>query len=104
MYVFSMTMIRKQFFIDRDASARLKRAAAARGVSEAALIREGIAHVVDQAEGADWKVKLEAALKAITPGQFDDLAERVEENRRQRKVRMKARRERLQKQWTDGGA
>jgi hypothetical protein len=99
-----MTMIRKQFFIDRDASARLKRAAAARGVSEAELIREGIARVVDQAEaeGADWKVKLEAALKAITPGQFDDLAERVEENRRQRKVRMKARRERLQKQWTDG--
>jgi hypothetical protein len=50
-----MTMI--QFFIDREASARLKRAAAARGVSEAELIREGVEFVLaEPANGlGDWK-------------------------------------------------
>jgi hypothetical protein len=86
-------MIRKQFFIDREASARLKRAAAARGVSEAELIREGLERVVGETENAaaDWKAKLQAAVKAIPPGMFDDLAERVAENRRMRANRMQAR-------------
>jgi hypothetical protein len=96
-----MTMIRKQFFIDREASARLKRAAAARGVSEAELIREGVAHVVEQAEGEDkdWRIAFRAAVDDLTPGLFDGLAERVAENRRRRAIRSKARRERLQAQW-----
>jgi Ribbon-helix-helix protein, copG family len=37
-----MTMIRKQFFIDRAMSQRVKQLAAERGVSEAELIREAI--------------------------------------------------------------
>jgi hypothetical protein len=88
-----MTMIRKQFFIDREASARLKRAATARGVSEAELIRQGIARVVGETESEadDWKNNLKAAVKAIPPGMFDDLAERVGENRRMRAERMQAR-------------
>jgi hypothetical protein len=55
-----MAMIRKQFFIDREASARLKRAAAARGVSEAELIREGLEIVLaDPAKDPeDWKAGL----------------------------------------------
>ncbi len=99
-----MTMIRKQFFIDREASRRLKRAAAAKGVPEAELIREGIDRVVGDVEdeASDWKIKFEAALKAIKPGRFDHMAKRVEDNRRRRKVRLKARRERLGKQLAGG--
>ena len=52
-----MTMIRKQFFIDREASRRLKQAALARGVSEAELIREGLEIVLTEpAKDQDgWK-------------------------------------------------
>jgi hypothetical protein len=91
-----MTMIRKQFFIDRDASARLKRAAATRGVSEAELIREGIERVVGdvEVEGNDWRKVLRDAVEAIPAGQFDELAEHVAENRRRRAITSKARRER----------
>jgi hypothetical protein len=55
-----MTMIRKQFFIDREASARLKRAAAARGVSEAELIREGLEIVLNEPakDSNAWKAAL----------------------------------------------
>jgi hypothetical protein len=91
-----MGMIRKQFFIDREASRRLKQAAVARGVSEAELIRQGIERVVAETEDgeADWRKAFRAAVDAITPGQFDGLAERVAENRRRRAVTSTARRER----------
>ena len=60
MYDYAMTMIRKQFFIDREASARLKRAATARGVSEAELIREGLEIVLAEAttDPDAWKAGL----------------------------------------------
>ena len=91
-----MGMIRKQFFIDREASRRLKRAAAIRGVSEAELIRDGIERVVAEAEGEDrdWRKAFRAAVEAIKPGQFDYLADQVAENRRRRAITSKARRER----------
>ncbi len=91
-----MTMIRKQFFIDREASRRLKLAAVARGVSEADLIRKGVDHVVAEIEGEnqDWRKTFRAAVEAIKPGRFDDLADRIEDNRRRRAITSKARRER----------
>ena len=91
-----MGMIRKQFFIDREASRRLKQAAGKRGVSEAELIREGIELVVTGVEQAsnDWRIALRSALADIPPGMFDDLADRVAENRRRRVLTSKARRDR----------
>lgn len=54
-----MTMIRKQFFIDPEASRRLKQAAARRGVSEADLIRQGIEKVLgDERSTDEWKTGL----------------------------------------------
>ncbi len=52
-------MIRKQFFIDEEHNAGLKRAAFVTGKSEAELIREGIDQRLVQAKAAieadDWK-------------------------------------------------
>lgn len=91
-----MTMVRKQFFIDREASRRLRHAAASRGVSEAELIREGIERIVAEASRAssDWRTEFRAAVDAITPGAFDDLSERLAENRKRRAQSSKQRRER----------
>ncbi len=57
-----MTMIRKQFFIDRDQSRRLKRLAAAKGVAEGEIIRVAIEHKLqnDRAELDDWRNGLNA--------------------------------------------
>jgi hypothetical protein len=85
-YDCAMTMIRKQLFIDREASGRLKRAAAEKGVSEAELIRLGIDRIVTEteAETADWRAAFRQALERIPAGAFDELRERVDTNRTRR--------------------
>jgi predicted DNA-binding protein len=55
-----MTLIRKQFFIDRDVSQRLKLLAAEQGVSEAELIRRAIEVKLATADTEDdaWRTGL----------------------------------------------
>ena len=73
-----MTMIRKQFFIDREKSLELRRVAAARGLSEAELIRLGIDRIlVDQGkESAAWKAKFSTVMASL--GDNSELADRIE--------------------------
>ncbi len=76
-----MTMIRKQFFIDREKSRELQRLAAARGVSEAELIRSGVALVLEQGATAtaDWRTNFRDVLAKL--GKHEALARRIEKNK-----------------------
>ena len=89
-----MTMVRKQFFIDPEASRRLKRAAASKGVSEADLIRDGIDRVLKdaEAEGENWKKALKS-LRGIWKDRTD-----LDEAFAERRQRRGQRRDRINKQ------
>lgn len=88
-----MPMIRKQFFIDAAASARLKRVALLRGVSEAVFIREAIHQklTADYAAEAEWKGQWQQALKGISGvwADRDDMQEFVRDLRRGGSRRLK---------------
>lgn len=90
--------VRKQFFIDREQSRRLKARAAELGVSEAELVREGIERVLDQSGGqaADWRQRLRAVLDESGP--FEGLARRVEQGKTEQAARWQSRSSRTRRQ------
>lgn len=90
--------IRKQFFIDREQSRRLKARAAELGVSEAELVREGIERVLDQPGGnaADWRQRLKAVLDESGP--LEGLARRVEQSKSEQAARWQSRSARTRRQ------
>lgn len=78
-----MTMVRKQFFIDREQSRRLRQLAATRGLSDGELIRKAIDRMIAelQADAGDWKNAFDAAVLSLDPIEGKRLAERVSKNR-----------------------
>lgn len=79
-----MTMIRKQFFIDRDKSQKLQLMAQARGMSEAELIRAGVDRILAElaSETSDWKQKFQATIDSLGDFDGEGLARRVAENKK----------------------
>lgn len=76
------TMIRKQFFIDRAQSRRLKARAVELGVSEAELVRQGIERVLDEAEDRSvhaWKAGLAATAGVLADN--DSIEGVIKDNR-----------------------
>ena len=80
-----MTMIRKQFFIDREQSRRLRQVAATQGLSDGELIRKAIDRMIEELQTAshDWKTAFDAAVGSLDPITGERLAERVAKNREQ---------------------
>jgi hypothetical protein len=88
-----MTMIRKQFFIDPEASRRLKDAAQRRGVSEADLIRRSIERVLsdDQPAEKDWRIGFKSFVSGLTHREHDALADRVKQQKLEQRERLTSR-------------
>jgi len=81
-------MVRKQFFISAEQNRRLKKGAAAAGVSEAALIRDGIDLRLEQKqEVQNWRVEFDKLSGAWA--ERTDLDELLRSNRRGWKRRLK---------------
>ena len=96
-----MTMIRKQFFVDADVSQRLKRLAAIRRVSEAELIRQGVAKLLSDTaqENADWQSRFTQIVSNF--GENTELAERVMQVKTEQAELLRKRRERLRAQFDE---
>lgn len=90
-----MTMIRKQFFVDASVSERLKRLAAIRRVSEAELIRQGVAKLLSDTaqENMDWKQRFTAIVSNF--GDNTELAERVMQVKTEQSQKLRKRQQRL---------
>ena len=86
-----MTMIRKQFFIDREQSNLLRRLAASKGVSEGELIRLGVDKIIaeQQSETEDWKRQFARVMEKL--GDQSALATRVEQTKKLQSERWRAR-------------
>lgn len=99
--VTAMTMIRKQFPIDRPTSEKLRRLAAKRGVAEAELIRLGIDALLAQEaapeEEIDWKQQLAKFIEAS--GALSAAADRIERNKALQARRWRQRMKRNRKQF-----
>ena len=80
-----MTMIRKQFFIDREKSQQLQRIAAAKGLSEAELIRAGVDRILAEqsahAKPEGWKRRFLETMASL--GDMSEVADRVEANKKE---------------------
>jgi hypothetical protein len=95
-----MTMIRKQFFIDRDKSLQLQRVATAKGLSEAELIRAGVDCILAEqcadAKPEAWKRRFLATMASL--GDMSEVADRVEANKKEQGKLWKKRLARNEKQ------
>lgn len=75
-------MVRKQVFITADQNRLLKRRAGETGMAEAEIVRRGIDLALSnvQPADADWRSELDEFVREA--GEFEDLAARVQANKR----------------------